>query len=125
MSLAERFITRIFLKFPTSTNKIWRNVNGRGVLSAEARHWRTQALNDIIIHQRNKTRLDASIELHMRLSAPDRRRRDIDNYIKSPLDVLVKAKILKDDSQVKRLVVVWDEPGEDACEIEIYGLDHG
>jgi Holliday junction resolvase RusA-like endonuclease len=38
---------------------------------------------------------------------PDRRVRDIDNYLKCVFDALTHAGVWKDDSQVKRLYVDW------------------
>lgn len=40
------------------------------------------------------------------LHAPDKRIRDIDNYIKATLDALTHAGVWKDDSQVARLTVI-------------------
>jgi crossover junction endodeoxyribonuclease RusA len=46
-----------------------------------------------------------SFEVHIDLYPPDKRRMDIDNRIKVAVDSLVHAKVIKDDSQITRLVV--------------------
>ncbi len=43
--------------------------------------------------------------LYVDLYPPDKRRRDIDNPIKVLLDSLVKGELIKDDSQISRLLI--------------------
>ena len=51
-------------------------------------------------------------ELRVNLYPPDNRRRDIDNVLKALLDSLVHAHVIKDDSQICRLIA------EKMCNIE-------
>lgn len=38
---------------------------------------------------------------------PDRRRRDLDNLLKMPIDCCVKAGAIEDDSQIQSLAIQW------------------
>jgi crossover junction endodeoxyribonuclease RusA len=40
---------------------------------------------------------------------PDNRRRDLDNYLKAPLDALMSAGVYEDDSQIVDLRIYWTE----------------
>lgn len=64
---------------------------------------------------------------------PDRRKRDLDNYIKAPLDALVDAGVIVDDSKVSCIMAMkGPEMNLDGCslddvipgvDIEIYGRE--
>ena len=45
---------------------------------------------------------------------PDRRRRDLDNLLKMPLDCCVKAGAIDDDSQIQSLAIQWGPVSKDA-----------
>lgn len=47
--------------------------------------------------------------LYVSLHAPDRRRRDVDNYAKALLDSLTEAGVWADDSQIRDLRLVWGD----------------
>lgn len=48
---------------------------------------------------------DAIVEVALRMWPPHTKRFDIDNFCKVTLDSLVRAKVIKDDSNIHRLVV--------------------
>lgn len=56
------------------------------------------------------------------LYPPDKRTRDIDNYIKAPLDMLTKLRYIADDSQIVNLTVSKMEPikGKSSAVLYIY-----
>jgi crossover junction endodeoxyribonuclease RusA len=45
--------------------------------------------------------------LFIRLGRPDKRIRDLDNYLKGPIDLIVKHGILDDDSQIEEIRACW------------------
>lgn len=51
------------------------------------------------------TSKEFTFEVSIALYPPDNRRRDIDNVLKVLLDGLVHAHVMKDDSQIERLIV--------------------
>ena len=63
------------------------------------------------------------LEVHIKLYPPDRRLRDIDNHIKAIFDLLTKANVWEDDSQVDVLHVKrCDIVKKGKVEIEIWPL---
>lgn len=91
------------LPFPPSNNKYYRNVNGRMIISREGREY-AQRVAGIIRTVTNEPFLDG-IVVNIRAHTPDKRRRDVDNMLKVPLDAMQKAGVYGDDSQIMRLAI--------------------
>ena len=49
------------------------------------------------------------VAVQLAITPPDKRKRDLDNYIKPELDVLEASGAVENDSMVKRLSVYWTE----------------
>ena len=94
---------KITTPYPPSVNHMWvRNRNGGVRVSAEGIKFRAQVVAATFPHKRAMTgRLCVSVRLY----APDKRRRDLDNSMKALLDALAHALVYVDDSQIDRLVV--------------------
>jgi len=106
----------ITLPWPPSTNRYWRNVGGRVLISAHGRQYR-QDVARIAAAGRTRglvPRLPLADRLAVAIVAapPDRRRRDLDNLLKSLLDAITHAGIWLDDNQVDDLRVVRAAPGQ-------------
>lgn len=90
------------LPWPPSVNRYWRNVRGRTLLSKEGRVYRQTVLSALQTRsQCFRGRLAVIIDAF----PPDRRRRDLDNLLKGPLDALQAAGLYLDDSQIDRLTI--------------------
>lgn len=90
---------RMILPFPPSLNRLWRNVNGRTVMSRAGRQYRDAVLREWAWagHQG----LGASaLTVDTWAWLPDARRRDLDNLQKAVLDALQRAGAFRDDSQI-------------------------
>ncbi len=96
------------LPFPPTVNTYYRTVNGRMLISREGREYR-QAVAELAASENwpkfGSERVSVSIEAWM----PDRRRRDLDNLLKSLLDSLTHAGVWEDDSQIDGLAI-WRAP---------------
>ena len=100
------------LPFPPSVNSHWQRARGGGVfVSAESRRFR-KAVQDALwaMYGLKYPRFTGPVELSMQLQRGDRRRYDADNFVKETQDALAAAGVLKDDTQVWRLVVEKLEP---------------
>lgn len=90
------------LPWPPSANTYYRNVQGKTLISSAGRAYRA-AVSDQVLIQRGARmyagRLAVSIVAHV----PDKRRRDLDNLMKSTLDSLTHAGVWIDDSQIDSL----------------------
>jgi crossover junction endodeoxyribonuclease RusA len=68
--------------------------------------------------------LEGRLSFTALLYPKDRRRRDVDNVLKSLLDSLAHAGTMHDDSQIKVLHVVMNEPdGEARVEVRMEELE--
>lgn len=123
----------IALSFPPSVNHYWRHVAlpvGKGktgfrvqaLISADGRRYKTTVCREVLA-QRAALGIKTPVRMRVALCPPDRRRRDVDNYVKALLDSLVEAKVLEDDSLVRDLRLVWGDvaPGGKAV-VTIRGI---
>ena len=85
----------ISLPFPPSTNRLWRVVNGRAILSKAYREWIAAAGVELVTQRPKKH--EGPVAVGIELGMPDRRRRDIDNCGKACLDLLRRHGVIEDD----------------------------
>jgi crossover junction endodeoxyribonuclease RusA len=110
------------LPWPPSVNTYWRRGNNVTYLTKKARQFREEVIDSVDISERvvpNFNRLG----VHLELTLPDRRKRDIDNHIKAVLDSLQHAGVFEDDEQIDDLRVTRlhvEPPG--ACDVTIVEL---
>jgi crossover junction endodeoxyribonuclease RusA len=95
----------IDLLYPPSVNRLWRYGRGRAFKSKVYRDW-LEAGEDIL-RRADLQKFDGPVSVEMAVGRPDKRRRDLDNIVKPCLDLLERAGVLVDDSQVHRLNVYW------------------
>ena len=91
---------------PPTVNHIYRTWGGRGRTKTPAtRRWqeRTAATLSAIWRHTQKATYTEDVAVSLIFVTKDRRRWDIDNRLKALLDTLTMAKVIKDDSQIKRL----------------------
>jgi crossover junction endodeoxyribonuclease RusA len=94
-------------------NHYWRRVGHRTIISKEGRQYR-QTVAEHVSANRMALRLDSRLVVTISAYPPDRRRRDIDNVLKSLLDALTYAGTWQDDEQIDDLRIVRagvDSPG--------------
>ena len=92
------------LPFPPTVNTYYRNIAGKTLISAKGREYRAAVADQVLIQRGAKLlagRLSVTIVAHV----PDKRRRDLDNLLKSTLDSLTHAGCWIDDSQVDSLTI--------------------
>ena len=106
MAAAEPSVTISGLPFPPSVNHYWRHVGNRTLISRTGRAYRQQVLHDV--QQLGLRVITGPIKLEVIVTRPDRRRRDVDNLLKSLLDALDHAEVYEDDSQIQDLRITWE-----------------
>lgn len=92
------------LPWPPSVNHYWRRQGNRYFVSAEGKSYR-EALYYICAQYKGLFRLNQRLFVTIEAYPPDRRRRDLDNILKSLLDSLQHAKVYEDDSQIDHLTI--------------------
>lgn len=98
------------LPYPPSVNQWTRSVVGadrkvKVLKSKSFRDWMSKA-SLLIIQSKQPSFGKERVKLTVELYTTDNRRRDIDNCLKPILDVMTKAKVWEDDSQVDALEVL-------------------
>jgi Holliday junction resolvase RusA-like endonuclease len=97
----------ITIPLPPSVNKAWSNVPGKGrVKTNDYKRWETEAGWLARSQYVGKPPITGAVHVAIWLHRP-RGRCDIDNRIKPILDLLVKAGVLADDSQVVKICAEW------------------
>jgi crossover junction endodeoxyribonuclease RusA len=111
------------LPWPPSMNTYWRRGNNVTYLTKKARQFR----NDVLEAMRQETVYDTirgRLAVHLELTLPDKRKRDIDNHIKAAVDALKHAGVFEDDEQIDDLRVTRlhvEPPG--CCDVTITELN--
>lgn len=117
--------TRIVLPWPPSENTRLTRANGRFVLSAGHRRYKSHAS----LLGRGQIRFgptDGVVCLSLRFVPPDHALRDEDNYVKAVKDVLASCGLYGDDRQVvgtSTVMVAPEAPGR--VEVEAWWWDKG
>jgi len=102
----------IALPYPPSVNGAFRNVTGRGrVKTARYLTWARAAQNEIINQrtQWHEKSISGLVHVSVTVNRPDRRKRDLDNLLKAPLDLLVDMGVIEDDSKIHCLSIRWGQ----------------
>ena len=111
--------TWLYLPFPSSVNRNYRAVKGRVILSEKYRAWKKQAMLEL--QAQKAPRLTGKVRVRVTLRAPDKRRRDADNSLKSLMDCLKDYGVISDDSNqiVRSIAVEWDDGVGHPCVINL------
>jgi crossover junction endodeoxyribonuclease RusA len=112
---------RLELPLAPSTNRLWRvGKGGRMYRSPEYMSWLEEA--GWMIKEQTKNQIAGPYVIHISATKPDKRKRDLDNLLKSTSDLLVKMKIVEDDSECTGIAAEWSNHGIPMV-VTIYGIE--
>lgn len=100
---------RIQLPFPPSQNQYYRRVGNKTLISKRGREYRKEVIT--AVQKQFLLRVkpqEGELGCLLHFAPPDRRKRDLDNYIKALFDAMTKAGLWGDDVQVRKLSINWD-----------------
>ncbi|WP_241616820.1 RusA family crossover junction endodeoxyribonuclease [Rosenbergiella epipactidis] len=101
---------KLILPFPPTVNTYWRFTKTGVLISASGRIFRANAIAAVVEQlKRIPKTITGPVQITLRLSPPDKRRRDLDNYLKAIFDSLTQAGVWEDDSQIQKMDVEWGE----------------
>lgn len=109
----------VFLPFPPSVNNLFKNVGRSRKPSADYLAWQEEAGWALKGAGAHRSRVSGAVRIDLLLSPPDKRRRDLDNLAKAPLDLIVKHGLIEDDSKVTELRLRWHPDAHHGCTIII------
>jgi crossover junction endodeoxyribonuclease RusA len=110
------------LPWPPSTNHYWKSFKGRVVISTEGRLYRKAIIDQVII-QSGVRRFEKDLRIEIEVFPPDKRRRDIDNLLKSLLDSLTHAQVWIDDSQISDLRIFRNKQIAGMVKVRVYEIN--
>lgn len=94
----------LILPFPPSVNSYWGFKGSHRYLTPKAKDFK-QSVFWLFRQSQHKGFGGHRLSVSIIFQAPDRRKRDLDNYLKSLLDSLTQAGVYNDDSQIDFLSV--------------------
>jgi crossover junction endodeoxyribonuclease RusA len=101
---------KITLPYPPSLNSYYRSYKGRVVISSDGKNYRTI----VFALSRGFSSLGSKrLAVSVFANPPDKRKRDLDNLLKSLLDALEHAGLFDDDSQIDCLKIFRGKPIKD------------
>lgn len=108
----------VVIPFPPSANSLWRAVKGRNIMSAKYRDWLADAGQ--CLAQQRPAKVTGPVNLTIELTAPDKRKRDLDNRLKPAIDLLVKHGVIEadDNSVVRQITARWVD-SENECTVYV------
>lgn len=96
------------LPWPPTANTYYRHVGPRVLISRDGRAYR-QAVAELAASEGWPKFGQQRVSVHIEAWMPDRRKRDLDNVLKSLLDSLTHAGVWEDDSQIDG-IAIWRAP---------------
>lgn len=108
----------ITLPWPPSINHYWRHTKNGHYISKEGKTYRETVYYSCVKYK-GKISDDSRLSVIIEAFPPDKRKRDLDNILKSLLDALQHAGMYKDDNQIDRLSIHRKIPLNGVVRIEI------
>lgn len=101
------------LPFPPSVNSIWRGGRRRVFRSQVYIDWTNVAGKCWLAQKTTQPKnISGSFSAVLILSPPDKRHRDLDNYLKGVLDLCKLHRVIDDDHLCRRIYLRWGTPKE-------------
>lgn len=94
---------------PPSVNGLYFNTGrGRRAKAKPYREWIKDVGDIYLVRTEKMPPFEGPIEVHYRVHPfQDKRRRDLENYVKALSDQLTRLNIIEDDSQIIRSTIEW------------------
>lgn len=101
----------ITLPHHPAVNNLFATFRGRRIPSRRYTAWQAEAA--ALLAEQQPPRILGPFIATLVFTRPDRRKRDLDGLAKAPLDALVKAGVIEDDSLCQGLSLCWSAGSPD------------
>lgn len=112
------------LPWPPTVNTYWRHkVIGKLAtvyVSADGQAYRKAVNLCLAVHGVKTYALEGDLRVEIEVFPPDKRKRDIDNLLKSLLDSLTHAQVWKDDNQISDLRIYRNKQIAGMVKVRVY-----
>ena len=98
----------IYLDFPPTLNSYYTKTRNGIFISRKGRLFRDSVIKEVSEQVPDKF-IDTQMLMQVTLFMPDKRERDLDNYMKALLDAMTHAHLIADDSLVDQLMIYRGE----------------
>jgi Holliday junction resolvase RusA-like endonuclease len=105
------------LPFPLSVNNLFFNTKRGRVKTTRYQKWLLEV--GALLKSQGIVKIYGPILLKILIIKPDRRRRDLDNYLKALIDALVLNGVMEDDSLIEKIIVSWHSDNLGGCFVEV------
>lgn len=95
------------LPYPPSVNHYWGQAGNHRFIGKKGKEFRAQVMD--AVNEAGFSALEGRLAVHIALFPPDRRKRDVDNVLKSLLDACEHAGCYENDSQIDELHITRRE----------------
>jgi crossover junction endodeoxyribonuclease RusA len=92
------------LPYPPSVNHYWGQAGNHRFIGKKGKEFRAQVMD--AVNEAGIQPLEGRLAVHIALFPPDRRKRDVDNVLKSLLDACEHANCYENDSQIDELHII-------------------
>lgn len=112
----------LVMSLPPSVNRIWRQGKlGKVYRSEEYTNWRKKTLWEVGL-QAKFGKIQGGYNLFVIVERPDKRKRDLDNFIKAINDILSASGIIEDDHLCQSISMKWGGSGS-LCHVTVEAAD--
>jgi len=110
------------MDIPPSVNRIWRQgVGGKVYRSNQYVDWQKKTLWEIKLQAKGKN-IVGPYHIRVIVERRDKRKRDLDNFIKAINDVLTTSNIIEDDHLCQSVYMAWGDSGT-SCYVTLEAAD--
>jgi crossover junction endodeoxyribonuclease RusA len=108
----------LWLPWPPTVNSYYKAVRSAIYLSSKGRKYK-ETVEELVNEQAADIKLDMKLFVEVWLFPPDRRERDVDNYMKALLDAITHSGLWENDALIDQLHIYRGEVGSGKVRIEI------